>query len=222
MAQRILGTHNDATLLLNDPYVIQFNNFIDDETIQFLIQYGNNNGFKRSTDVGPIDSFGENKQVVSNHRTSENTWCSGPCEQHHLVQRLNKRIEEITGIPQQNYESLQLLKYTRGQEYRLHHDIESDDVYSTAGARILTFFIYLNDVEGGETYFPTLDLKVKPKKGSAILWPHVLNDNVMKRDDRTYHAALPVVKGTKFAANAWVHSHDFKTPNLHGCTGAFD
>ncbi len=30
------------------------------------------------------------------------------------------------------------------------------------------------------------------------------------RDDRTYHEALPVVKGMKFGANAWLHLRDVK------------
>jgi hypothetical protein len=35
-----------------------------------------------------------------------------------------------------------------------------------AGPRILTFFLYLSDVEeGGETSFPYLDIAIKPKKG---------------------------------------------------------
>ena len=39
---------------------------------------------------------------------------------------------------------------------------------------------------------------------------------------KTRHAALPVVEGTKFAANAWIHMFDYNEPNIWGCTGAFD
>jgi hypothetical protein len=31
-----------------------------------------------------------------------------------------------------------------------------------------------------------------------------------------------VIKGTKFAANAWIHQFDYSEPNIWGCTGAFD
>jgi prolyl 4-hydroxylase len=93
-----------------------------------------------------------------------------------------------------------------------------------AGPRVLTFFLYLSDVEeGGETYFPKLNISVKPHKGSALLWPSVDNeypDSII--EDLTYHAALPVKKGVKFAANSWIHLRNYKTPNLWGCTGAFD
>ena len=45
-----------------------------------------------------------------------------------------------------------------------------------------------------------------------------------KRHSPTPHTllqALPVEKGLKFAANAWIHLYNYKTPNHWGCTGAF-
>ena len=47
------------------------------------------------------------------------------------------------------------------------------------------------------------DITVKPKKGKALLWPGVHNDNPMAIDDRTLHEAQPVIKGLKYAANTW-------------------
>lgn len=39
------------------------------------------------------------------------------------------------------------------------------------GVRILTVFLYLNDVEeGGGTDFPKLGITVEPKKGKAVIW----------------------------------------------------
>jgi len=87
----------------------------------------------------------------------------------------------------------------------------------------LTFFLYLSDVEeGGETDFPLLNIGVKPKKGKALLWPSTLDDQPLEVDRRTVHQAKPVIKGRKFAANSWIHSHNFVKPNLWGCTGTFD
>jgi len=38
--------------------------------------------------------------------------------------------------------------------------------------RELVYMTYLNDIdEGGETYFDSFDLKVKPKKGLSLIWP---------------------------------------------------
>ncbi len=96
-------------------------------------------------------------------------------------------------------------------------------IHLSCGPRILTFFLYLSDVEeGGETAFPQLNIAVRPRKGSALLWPSTMSDNLMQQDPRTNHEARPVIKGVKYAANSWIHSHDFQKTNLWGCTGAFD
>ena len=44
-----------------------------------------------------------------------------------------------------------------------------------------------------------------PKRGSAVWWPHGLEDNPWKKDDRTHHEAMPVLQGVKMAANYWIH-----------------
>ena len=54
----------------------------------------------------------------------------------------------MTGVPQNNYESFQILQYDEGQFYRKHHDSSQQNAKKPAGHRILTFFLYLNDVEG--------------------------------------------------------------------------
>jgi hypothetical protein len=47
-------------------------------------------------------------------------------------------------------------------------------------------------------------------------------DWLPQQDPRTNHAAAAVIKGKKYAANAWIHLYDFAKSNLWGCTGAFD
>ena len=109
-----------------------------------------------------------------------------------------------------------------GQKYTRHHDHAAIDSSSTrpAGARVLTFFLYLSDVEeGGETNFPSLGISITPKKGKAVLWPNTLDSDPQQGDDRTFHQALPVLKGTKYAANSWLHAFDYAIANKWGCTG---
>lgn len=126
-------------------------------------------------------------------------------------------------MPRQNYESFQVLKYETGQRYTVHHDYGIEDKHLACGPRILTFFLYLSDVEeGGETSFPQMGIAVKPKKGSAVLWPSVLDASPEDQDPRTVHEAKPVIKGLKVAANSWIHLYDYEKPNLWGCTGSFD
>mmetsp|Transcript_5150 Transcript_5150/g.7846 ORF Transcript_5150/g.7846 Transcript_5150/m.7846 type:complete len:286 (+) Transcript_5150:279-1136(+) len=204
------------------PWVLVFEDFVKDEEIKRLLYWGNKLGFERSTDVGVENEFGESTKIVSQSRTSANAWCMGGCEEDPIISKVTERTVEYTKIDSENYESFQLLQYNKEQYYRGHHDMSPSARYEAAGPRILTFFLYLSDVEeGGETEFPRIGKKVTPKRGRAVLWPSVKNDDPLEQDPRTFHAALPVKKGMKYAANHWIHSHDFKKANLWGCTGSF-
>ena len=202
--------------------MIQFDDFLTDEEVNALISHGVELGFMRSTDQGEKNEIGEKTKVYSESRTSTNAWCDEACANDPLVRGITDRIVATTDIPDSHYEHFQVLQYEIGQEYKPHHDMNPDPVKEVGGHRILTFFLYLSDVEqGGGTDFPKLGITVTPKKGRAVLWPSVLDENPDAQDSRTLHAALPVERGTKYAANHWIHSHDFKLANQWGCTGSF-
>jgi prolyl 4-hydroxylase len=83
---------------------------------------------------------------------------------------------------------------------------------------MLTLFLYLSDVEeGGMTDFPVLNHSVAARAGRAVLWPSVRAHDFNVSDQRTTHEALPVTRGVKYAANAWLHLYDFRTPHGQGC-----
>lgn len=77
-------------------------------------------------------------------------------------------------------------------------------------SRFATLLLYLNEgMEGGETSFPrwlngeTTDiLEVKPEIGKAVLFYNVLPDG--NYDERSQHAAKPVIEGEKWLTNLWV------------------
>ena len=146
------------------------------------------------------------------------------CDNDPSVVAVKRKIQNVTGVSQENYEHLQILRYEKGQFYRTHHDMQPGENDMAAGPRVLTFFLYLSDVEeGGETNFPRLDdLDVRPRKGRALLWPSVLSNDPTLRDERTFHQAKDVLKGVKYAANAWIHSYNYRIPNHWGCSGSFD
>ena len=67
-------------------------------------------------------------------------------------------------------------KYEVGQFYNPHHDYIGHQRDRQPGPRILTFFLYLTDVEeGGGTRLNDLNIEIKPKMGRALLWPSVMN-----------------------------------------------
>mmetsp|Transcript_7427 Transcript_7427/g.8667 ORF Transcript_7427/g.8667 Transcript_7427/m.8667 type:complete len:143 (+) Transcript_7427:1-429(+) len=142
-----------------------------------------------------------------------------------MTQSVLKNISNVTGISDKNSEHLQLLRYEEGQFYKQHHDYIDTDRDRPVGVRILTAYLYLNDVEaGGGTRFPKLrtanneGLTVMPKKGRLLLWPSVKDEEPSRKDGRTDHEALKVEKGEKYGANGWVHLRDFKTPHGKGCS----
>jgi prolyl 4-hydroxylase len=218
-----LATRDDIKVLNRKPWMVLVRNFITEKESSTLLRL-TEKGLKRSTDQGEIGDDGFQEQVVSNYRTSSNSWCGVDCETNPTVMNLMERIAELVRIPTQNFESFQVLRYEKTQKYDVHHDGSANDFHMAAGPRVLTFFMYLSDVEeGGETHFPKLNITVRPEKGSALLWPSVQSDFPnSKLEQMTYHAALPVKRGTKYAANSWIHLRDYKTPNLWGCTGSFD
>lgn len=207
----------NATYILG-PWMLQFENMVDEMEAERMIELGGIRGYERSTDVGARREDGTYDASVSSGRTSTNAWCVDDCYNDPVAHMITQRMENITHIPEANSENLQLLRYEHGQFYQTHNDYIPFQRERPTGVRILTFYVYLNDVaEGGGTNFPKLGLTVTPKRGRAVLWPSVLNEDPNEKDPRSDHQAMPVLKGIKYGANAWIHMRDFKEPNSRGC-----
>mmetsp|Transcript_4933 Transcript_4933/g.7482 ORF Transcript_4933/g.7482 Transcript_4933/m.7482 type:complete len:405 (+) Transcript_4933:61-1275(+) len=204
------------------PWVVTLENFLTSEECDTLIELGATEGYARSKDVGKQKFDGTFDSFENQGRTSENAWCHpgpGKCAEDPAVVTITEKMVNITGVPFANYEYFQMLRYEEGQFYQTHHDYIGFHKERAQGVRILTVFLYLNDVEeGGGTNFPRLqNLTVTPKKGRALVWPSVLDEKPNEWDPRTHHGALPVLKGIKYGTNAWIHQKDFRKPFEEGC-----
>jgi prolyl 4-hydroxylase len=118
------------------------------------------------------------------------------------------------------FSDLQLLKYETGAYFNRHHDCIESHRDKQPGVRILTVFLYLNEVEaGGQTNFFNLNngITVDPKVGRLVAWPNVQDENPHEPDMRTQHQSLLVEAGQKYAANVWIHQRDYKTADENGC-----
>ena len=190
----------------NPPWVIVLDNFTTPEECKKMIQLGHEEGYERSKDVGHTQKFdGSFDAVQSRGRTSENAWCSerSGCRNDPIIQDVMNRIGRILDIDPRNSEDLQLLKYEKGQFYNSHHDYIQHQKDRQCGPRILTVFMYLNEVEaGGGTRFTDLDITVTPKVGRVLIWPSVYDSDPMEKDPRMTHEAMPVEAGIKFGSNA--------------------
>lgn len=181
------------------PWIITLEDVVTEEEANRLIELGTKEGFERSADIGEPKIDGTFEMVFSENRTSTNAWCQNECYNDTAAKSVMERIQNITNIQESNSEFLQLVRYEDGQYYRQHHDYNGKQIQRQPGVRILTVFLYLNDViEGGGTNFPKLNITVLPKRGRAVIWPNVLNEDPNVEDSRTDHQALPVVRGIKY------------------------
>jgi prolyl 4-hydroxylase len=115
------------------------------------------------------------------------------------IHALHLRLAAASGTSVRQGEPLQILRYNPGQEYRTHRDA----VPGFENQRVITMLVYLNEgYEGGETCFVRTGLKVKGKKGDALLFRNTLADG--RSDPASEHAGLPITKGTKLLASRWI------------------
>ena len=203
----IAVTKYDARYVSLDPPVVRFSNFLNSSEVEQLVKSCTN--FSRSL-------AGNEGGGISIARTSSTCWCFEECQSHSIIKILEDRISRILRIPIIYSEHIQMLKYEKKNYYKEHHD-QNAAKDSTWGPRVFTFFVYLSEVDGGETYFKYLNLRETPKKGFALLWPSVLDNNPFITDIRTIHEAMPVIKGVKIALNSWYHMFDFRTPHSISC-----
>ena len=225
------GDPNNSSII-NGPYIITIDNFLTEDECAVLRYHGSNTGegFSRS-------NTGDGKYRSSSRdiRTSSTNWCRDGCHEDPIVQYVHRRIELLTGIPQENFEYLQILQYNEGEYYRVHHDYNAKELERPQGVRLLTVFLYLSNVEeGGGTYFNELnsvdnnlgtqsipgtggEVTIRPKLGRAVIWSSVLDANPEQPDRRARHGAEVVIKGTKYGANAWIHSRNYKLPYSKTC-----
>ncbi|WP_226618164.1 2OG-Fe(II) oxygenase [Cytobacillus firmus] len=175
-----------------EPLIVVLGNVLSDEECDQLIQQSKDR-MQRSKVANSLE--------VDELRTSSSTFfVEGENE---LVARIEKRVSQIMNIPVEHGEGLQILNYKIGQEYKAHYDFFSSTSRAASNPRISTLVMYLNDVEqGGETYFPKLNLSVSPQKGTAVYFEYFYNDQNL--NDLTLHGGAPVVIGDKWAATQWM------------------
>ena len=116
-----------------------------------------------------------------------------------VVHALNRRLAAASGSAAEQGEALQILRYRPGQQYHSHLDF----ALTSENVRAMTALAYLNhDYAGGETCFVKTGLKVKGRKGDALVFGNATPDR--RPDPMSEHAGLPVTKGIKYLASRWI------------------
>ena len=196
----------------NFPPIRQFKNIFSDEECQQIIDISL---------LKLVNSGVGTENIITKERTSQQAWLDRT--ELSCLKRASEQIAKLVGIPVENQEKWQVIRYKQNQHYNYHFDACNEETgkhdYETCiadnynrgwGHRLYTFLIYLNNVdEGGETHFPLLNKKFKPKKNCAILWNN-LTDDQSKSHPYSKHAGMPVIKGTKWAINVWIRQYPTK------------
>lgn len=116
-----------------------------------------------------------------------------------VVHALNRRLAAASGTQYDQGEAVQILRYRPGQQYHPHLDFAA----ASDNQRLLTALAYLNhDYKGGETCFIRTGLKVKGRKGDALVFRNAGADR--RPDPMSEHAGLPVTTGIKYLASRWI------------------
>jgi prolyl 4-hydroxylase len=194
-----------------DPKIAIVPGFLTPDECETLITLAESIGFTRSlvgrgsysTDTDDKSSSFENQ--FSDNRTSSSVHLS-PTLYTTLLAPIKHRLSALIKMPTEHLEDLILVKYEEGQFFKPHHD---------GLFRPYTVFIYLNDLPpdgGGETRFPQLGLRIRPRKGAAVVWKNSMDVESplgtirTVEDTRLVHEALPPV-GVKYGVNCFFNEH---------------
>lgn len=161
--------------------------------------------FKRSTLVAADE--------IDDTRTSETAWLP---RDHDLSRKILAKARELTGMPFENCEDVQVVRYNPGQYYKPHHDACCEDnehcmnFENEGGQRVGTLLVYLNDdYEEGWTLFPNAQLKLKAPTGHGIFFRPLGRDDC-RCHPNALHGGMPVKNGTKYLCNVWVREEKFR------------
>lgn len=209
---------------MTDPLVRTIPDFLTKSECSRLIQIAEDSGFTRSTVVG-----GPSK--ISSDRTSRSVYLDKGANP--FISSIEERASKLFGLPVENIESLQVVKYAFGDQFKEHYDYfekgspSTDEALTRGGQRVATIFVYLNtlhgpflnimrdgrvtpgddpDVASGCTAFPKLGFQVQPLVGKALLFQNVTEDG--KEDPRMLHAGTAVgMYDIKYGLNIWVRQN---------------
>ena len=193
------------------PLLLLFHDVLSDREIQVIKELSGprlRRATVQNSQTGALETAG--------YRISKSAWLKN--SDHEVVDRVNKRIEDVVGLTAETAEELQVQNYGIGGHYDAHYDFarkEETNAFKNLGTgnRIATWMFYMSHVEaGGATVFPELGVTVWPEKGAAVFWYNLHRNG--EGDMLTRHAACPVLVGSKWVANKWFHEtgQEFRRP----------
>ncbi|XP_017489729.1 PREDICTED: prolyl 4-hydroxylase subunit alpha-1-like, partial [Rhagoletis zephyria] len=184
------------------PQIVIFHDFMSDAEAEVIKALAAPK-LKRAT----VQNYFTGNLETAKYRISKSAWLTD--RDHHVVARISRRVQAITDLDLSTAEELQVVNYGIAGQYEPHYDFarrEEKNAFKSLGTgnRIATWLNYMSDVEaGGATVFTQLGVTVWPKKNSAAFWYNLHKSG--DGDLLTRHAACPVLLGSKWVSNKWIH-----------------
>jgi len=189
------------TLVVNqDPYIKVVPNFLSDVECEHFLNLAE--GYWTRSLVGKLEYNGpepapDDKPKPTESRSRTSCSCIVRAGQTAVVQRIEKRMANLAGLPVEHLERLAMVRYSPGEYFNEHHD---------GKFRPRTIFVYLNDLpegDGGDTFFPHLGLSFVPRAGCAVMWSNATPEG--NEDSRMVHAGRPPKTAVKFGINCFLN-----------------
>ncbi|MDQ0416550.1 prolyl 4-hydroxylase [Croceifilum oryzae] len=182
--------------LSTEPFVGLYERFWSHEECQYVINLAK----ERLAPAQSQDGYSES-------RTSDVAWIGHfNCG---TIYSLCNRIAETIDQPLNHAEHLQAARYLVGGKFDQHVDcynLNSEGgkyFYSLGGQRLYTAILYLNTtLEGGQTFFPHLDLNITPTEGNLLVFENCYS-GTNNPHPHSLHGSSVLEKGEKWIATLW-------------------
>lgn len=200
--QQLRVLHVDPLVLVVDDF------FTADEADRYVAMSTN----RSNKDILESSSPTVGKDAAARAQRTSTTWY----HQFAAVPELMAKATRLLGIDGiERFEEPQTVRYRRNEKFTWHLDALGPDENQPklGGQRLATLLVYLTDLtddEGGATLFRDLNLRVQPRKGSALLFfPGAGGIPNAPFDIRTLHcgqAVSPQAQQDKWIAQLWLRA----------------
>jgi prolyl 4-hydroxylase len=195
----------DFKLFIEDPLystkIYEIDNFLTEDECNYIIKISSKN-------LSDSKVFKEKSEIDNSFRKSKS--CTLYSFRYNIKWVKEKLYKHFPYVKNHSCEALQVGKYEKGGFFRGHFDacayFNEDDCRKMDGyygPRLMTCLIYLNDdYEGGQTYFPSIQKSIIPKKGKALIFFNTNKDGSVIKE--SMHEGKEITNGEKWIATLWV------------------
>uniref|UniRef100_A0AAQ5ZCE5 procollagen-proline 4-dioxygenase n=1 Tax=Amphiprion ocellaris TaxID=80972 RepID=A0AAQ5ZCE5_AMPOC len=171
------------------PYIVRYLDIISDAEMERIKQLAKPR-LRRATVHDPQTG----KLTTAQYRVSKSAWLTGYDDP--MIDTINQRIEDLTGLEMDTAEELQIANYGVGGQYEPHFDfgrVRSSHLASE-GNRLFMQGVHTSNI--CLFFFCAF-------QGTAVFWYNLFASG--EGDYSTRHAACPVLVGNKWVSNKWIH-----------------